>query len=169
MINPYFQIISISSCLYSMLNSSSLVKYFALKLLFIFGSVLINKCDGKNKFQNKINQNFSFKEISCPFIETLSYGSDIDIKCNSTYLTFNEINVSIEDRILGLNFVYLQDKKLNWKFADQSLFCQQQKGFVNQCNITKIEGKYLKVPLRSLKHNEYACIYCPINVSLVAF
>jgi len=32
----------------------------------------------------------------CPFIEILSFGSDIDIKCNSTYLIFNEINVSIE-------------------------------------------------------------------------
>ncbi len=31
-------------------------------------------------------------DISCPLIETVSFESDIDIKCNNTYLIFNEIN-----------------------------------------------------------------------------
>jgi hypothetical protein len=44
----------------------------------------------------EINNLFEVKEENiCPFIETLSFWSDIDIKCNSTYLIFNEINVSI--------------------------------------------------------------------------
>ena len=30
----------------------------------------------------------------CPFIETLSFGSDIHIRCNHTHLTFAELNVS---------------------------------------------------------------------------
>ncbi len=44
-----------------------------------------------------INNWFNIKEKNdCPFIETLSFGSDFDIKCNNTYLIFNETNVSIE-------------------------------------------------------------------------
>jgi hypothetical protein len=40
--------------------------------------------------------------------------------------------------------------RLNWKFANQSSFCHQkgkQQAFVNQCNITQINSKYLTVPL----------------------
>lgn len=38
----------------------------------------------------------TFLEINqCPFIELLSFGSNIDIKCNETYLIFNETNVRV--------------------------------------------------------------------------
>jgi hypothetical protein len=41
----------------------------------------------------KINK-FILEKNYCPFIETLSFGSDIHIKCNKSYLIFNEINVN---------------------------------------------------------------------------
>ncbi len=41
---------------------------------------------------------------SCPFVEILSFGSDIDIKCNSSYLIFSEINVSIKKNIIEILF-----------------------------------------------------------------
>ncbi|CAF1266510.1 unnamed protein product [Adineta steineri] len=127
-----------------MLTCASLVKSYALRLLLIFVSALIIKCDD-------LKNHFNIKEKHyCPFIETLSFGSDIDIKCNNTYLIFNELN----------------NNNLNWKFANQSLFCQQkgkQEAFVNQCDITRIDSKYLKVPVVTSDHYEHACIYCPIN------
>lgn len=36
-------------------------------------------------------------KIRCPFVETLSFGSDINIKCNNSYFIFNETRVSIID------------------------------------------------------------------------
>lgn len=47
-------------------------------------------------------------KILCPFIETLSFGSDIHIQCNDTYLILNEINVSIiEDKSRTFHWVSL--------------------------------------------------------------
>ncbi len=102
-----------------------------------------------------INNLFNIKEKNdCPFIETLSFGSDFDIKCNNTYLIFNETNVSLErtKKKKENYFIIMQDKNLNWKFANQSSFCQQKgkhQAFVNQCTITRIGSKYLKVPVVS--------------------
>ena len=42
-------------------------------------------------------QSFQTEEHYCPFVETLSFGSDIHVKCNETFLIFNEINVSERD------------------------------------------------------------------------
>jgi hypothetical protein len=33
----------------------------------------------------------------CPLIETLSFGSDINIRCNTTYFRFHQFSVSRED------------------------------------------------------------------------
>lgn len=43
---------------------------------------------GKNSFLSIVDTNY------CPFIETLSFGSDFRIQCNNSYLIFNQINVS---------------------------------------------------------------------------
>jgi hypothetical protein len=47
---------------------------------------------GKNDVLSSIDKNY------CPFIETLSFGSDIHIKCNNSYLIFNEITVNIQKK-----------------------------------------------------------------------
>jgi len=39
------------------------------------------------------NHFFAAKPI-CPLIETLSFGSDINYRCNESHLVFNEFNVS---------------------------------------------------------------------------
>lgn len=83
-------------------------------------------------------------------IETLSFGSDIQIRCNNSYFILNEIN----------------NEKLNWKFANQTLFCRQdsvQQAATDQCGVTRLNSQYLKVTLKSLEHNEHACAYCRIN------
>ncbi len=41
---------------------------------------------------------FDLGKTVCPFIETLSFGSDFNIKCNNSYLIINEINVSIQNK-----------------------------------------------------------------------
>jgi hypothetical protein len=105
-------------------------------------------CEGKNDVLSSIDKNY------CPFIETLSFGSDIHIKCNNSYLIFNEIT----------------NEAINWKFANQTSTCNQnktQEASVNQCGISRIGSNYLKVPLKSLENQERACIYCRIDVSLL--
>ncbi|CAF3572747.1 unnamed protein product [Adineta steineri] len=106
-------------------------------------------CEGKNSLSSNIDNNY------CPFIETLSFGSDINIKCNSTYLIFNEIN----------------SLALNWKFTNQTSICKQaktQQAFINQCGVKRIDSNYLQVSLKSLELQEEACIYCRINYKPIA-
>ncbi|UJR09885.1 hypothetical protein I4U23_014107 [Adineta vaga] len=95
------------------------------------------------------------EDSQCSFIETLSFGSDIDVKCNNSYLIFNEIN----------------SNGFNWKFANTNSFCQHRgkyQGFVHQCNITRLGSEYLKVPVISIDHGEQACIYCRIHYQPIA-
>jgi hypothetical protein len=88
-----------------MLTCYSLINSFNLRLLIILVGALVIKCDGKNNLREAKPYMFyigldhlitNADDYSCPFIETLSFGSDIDIKCNNTHLILNEINVSTE-------------------------------------------------------------------------
>ncbi|CAF5174009.1 unnamed protein product, partial [Rotaria magnacalcarata] len=83
------------------------------------------ECAGKNYLVSRFDYDY------CPFIETLSFGSDIDVKCNSSYLTFNEVTTDI----------------FNWKFANQTSQCSQngiQKAHIGQCGISRFGSNYLK-------------------------
>ncbi|UJR36211.1 hypothetical protein I4U23_028943 [Adineta vaga] len=109
----------------------------------------MSECQGKRTFPVNIDKNY------CRFIETLSFGSDISIKCNSTYLTFNEIN----------------SETSNWKFANQTSICKQkgiQQAEINQCGVKRFGANYLKVPLLSSHLREKACIYCRIDYKPIA-
>lgn len=90
----------------------------------------------------------------CPFIETLSFGSDINIKCNNSYLIFDEINVSNKNICYMTKIIIIQSDILNWKFANQTSICIQngtQQASINQCGISRIDSDYLKVPLVNKK------------------
>jgi len=121
---------------------SNLVIYH-LFLIHIIGSLFIKSLHS-NPFQIRKDKAF------CSFIEIVSFGSDIQIKCNETYLIFQETN----------------SQQVNWKFANQTIPCQHagaQQAPLHRCNVTKIGTRYLKVPLKSLNHQEIACAYCRIN------
>lgn len=94
---------------------------------------------------------FKVGKILCPFIETSSFGSDIHIQCNSSYLIINEINVSTEKQMsLDSSAISRQADELNWKFANRTWDCDQdgpQQAFVNQCGVIHIGSSYLAVPL----------------------
>ncbi|CAF0785217.1 unnamed protein product [Adineta ricciae] len=109
----------------------------------------MGECQGENILLSNADKTY------CPFIETLSFGSDIDIQCNSTFLVFNEINNDV----------------LKWKFANQTAICNQsgtQQAQVNQCGVERFEQHYLRVPLISSDHRETSCIYCRINYKPIA-
>ncbi|CAF0881573.1 unnamed protein product [Adineta ricciae] len=124
-----------------MLTCSFRLRHVLIRFFVIFISAVIIACDERNVEERSY----------CPSIETVSFDSDIDVKCNNSYLAFNEINSNTS----------------NWKFANPSPFCQHQ-GFVRQCNITRLGPKFLKVPVRSLDLGESACIYCHTNYRPVA-
>lgn len=101
------QIVNISSCQYSMFRCSDQVKYFVVRFFFLSISGLVIQSTGnRNLSPNTVVHVFCFSLIEtyslfsireenyCPFVETASFGSDINIKCNDTYLEFNEINVT---------------------------------------------------------------------------
>lgn len=91
----------------------------------------------------------------CQSIETLSFGSDIKIKCNRTYLIFMEKN----------------EKGSQWTFADQNDNCQQKgilESSVNECDVKQINANYLRVPLKVIHRREFACIYCSFDYKPIA-
>ena len=55
------------------------------------------KCNGWTRSARTSEKCFllvNLGRIICPFVETLSFGSDFRIRCNESYVLIDEINVS---------------------------------------------------------------------------
>lgn len=96
-----------------MLTFSTVVKYLSIRLFFLSISGLSLEPTGKRKASWRDDHDerniclvatgadspyFQTEEHYCPFVETLSFGSDITVKCNDSHLIFSEINVSRRER-----------------------------------------------------------------------
>ena len=105
-----------------MLTFSTLVKYLSIRLFFLSISGLSLEPIGKQKTSLRGDNDegnicffaidadspyFQTEEHYCPLVETLSFGSDITVKCNDSHLIFSEINVSRRETLIALIDDYL--------------------------------------------------------------
>ncbi|CAF3795996.1 unnamed protein product [Rotaria magnacalcarata] len=100
----------------------------ASKLLFIFINSFMIECAGKNYLVSRFDYDY------CPFIETLSFGSDIDVKCNSSYLTFNEVTVSMNRRCVYSTIRILENTGHKIIFTVDDVAIHRIEFIIRRCN-----------------------------------